>query len=113
MTVSQLGSSESISPATERPDREHPGVDLTTSDELQLLEREFAYIHASGIIEGHCLPSSKDGAMVFFDTRSAEIDITDEVRYLHSRRLLDVHPEHPHWISLRDESEPLEEQVAS
>ena len=45
--------------------------------------------------------------MKFYDLRSAEIDMTDEVKYLHARGLLDIHPDHSHWVSLRDESEPL------
>ena len=76
-------------------------------DELREIEREFAYLQASSVIESHCVHADRDGAMEFYDTRSAEIDITDEVRYLHARGLLDLHPIHPHWVSVRDDAEPL------
>ncbi len=82
-------------------------ADAANADELRQLEREFAYLSATGVIEKHCSLFDSAHGGGWFDVRSAGFDVTDEVKYLHSRGLLDVHPEMPHWVSIRDESEPL------
>lgn len=82
---------------------------VRTRTELRELELCFAYECASGVIESSCVMAAEVGCMKFYNLRSAEVDVTDEVRYLQSRRLLDLHPDNPHWVSVRDEGEPLPE----
>ncbi len=84
-------------------------LDTEEARELRAIERGFAYLQASSVITSHCLFACSDGAMEFYDTRSADIDLTDEVKYLQSRRLLDLYPGKPHLVSVRDEGEPLPE----
>lgn len=83
---------------------------LTQSDvKAREIEREFAYLWATGAIEGDCKVVERSGAQVFYDISHPEVDVREEVEYLRWRRLLDIHPEHKAWISMRDESEPLAE----
>lgn len=82
-------------------------ADAANADELRQLEREFSYLNATGVIEKHCSVFDSYFGPSWFDLRSAGVDVTDEVKYLHSRGLLEVHPDKPHWVSIRDESEPL------
>ncbi len=80
-----------------------------TSAKLGSLERTFAYEQASGLISSCCVVEETDGLDQFYDLDSAEVDLSNEVAYLDSRRLLERHPEHPRWVMICDEDEPLPE----
>ncbi|MDP9037813.1 MAG: hypothetical protein M3O02_00900 [Acidobacteriota bacterium] len=79
------------------------------------IERSMAFDFASGLLDGETLCVERDGEPDFdwMDLASARDDETGElaehveeaIRYLDSRELIERDPEHPDWISIRDESE--------
>jgi len=88
-------------------------ADAAKDNPMRGIEMTFAYERAVGIIESSCLvveqaDEFQDG-WYDLDSVDTNIDIEDEVRYLDSRRLLLHHPEHPRWVVLCDEGEPIEE----
>ena len=100
MNHPQLGSSDCNRAEPTRPDHE----------ELRELELSFAYEHAAGTIETHCLVAEAVvvvGGAPWLDLASRDIDLTDEVKYLQSRNLLEIHPVCRSWVRICDESEPL------
>jgi hypothetical protein len=76
--------------------------------DLRMIEMSFAYERAAGVIESECVPQGSNcyGDM-WFDLASATVDLTDEVLYLDSRRLLERSLENPQWVIILDEGEPL------
>lgn len=84
---------------------------MSETNKFRLSEMTFAYERAAGVIESECAlaqPAGEDEEG-WYDLDTSDDDLTDEVSYLDSRRLLQHHPEHPHWVILLDEGEPLEE----
>ena len=77
------------------------------------VEMSFAYERAAGVIESHCTVAKRDGLEVWYDLDSADEDIWDEIDYLTFRRLLARDPEHPSWVNICDEGEPLPESEAA
>lgn len=77
--------------------------------DLKSIEQDFAYQHATGLIEGCCvfLVERPDGHWI--DLSSAEADLSDEIAYLDSRRLIMRATDNPKLIQICDEDEPLPE----
>jgi hypothetical protein len=76
-----------------------------TARDLRKIELSFAYDLASGWIDAE---TNKAGDNFdWHDLATAEVDLSDAVDYLESRRLLERHPEHPEWVRICDEDEPL------
>lgn len=81
--------------------------------ELRVLELSFAYDRATALIESECsviVDTNDRMDLEWYDLSSTEEDLTEEVSYLESRRLLQQHPEHPRWVMICDEGEPLPEE---
>jgi hypothetical protein len=74
----------------------------------RLTEMGFAYERAAGMIESHCTMEEhvEDLENGWYDLGSSNIDLSDEVAYLESRRLIQRHPEHPAWVTIADEGDP-------
>jgi hypothetical protein len=78
------------------------------TEDLRKIELSFAYKRASGVIESSCVPQLVTEEFVeWWDLESAEENISGEIAYLESRRLIERHPEHPTWVRICDEDEPL------
>ena len=83
-------------------------TDRTTPEQMELreLERYIAYTAACSIIDGCCGPT--DNAE-WFDldniAEQAREGVSESVRYLDLRGLIERDPAHPGWISMRNESE--------
>jgi hypothetical protein len=75
--------------------------------DLRALESEFAYERAVGMIESSCLTVEEEDLNAWYDLDTGEVCLEDEVTYLDSRRLLLHHSEHPNWVKICDEGEPL------
>lgn len=83
-------------------------------DPMRGIEQTLAYERATDILTSECVPVEiaeefQDG---WYDLDSADalvFDLKEMVAYLDSRRLLQHHPEHPQWVILLDEGEPLED----
>lgn len=76
------------------------------------IEMTLAYERAAGAIEAECVsPEPHEDALEngWYDLGSADDPLDDEVAYLESRRLLARHPEHPEWVTICDEGDPLPE----
>lgn len=77
---------------------------------FRLSEMSFAYERAAGVIESECVVAEPHVDALengWFDLESTSVELDDEVAYLESRNLLQRHPEHPHWVTIRDEGDPL------
>ncbi len=89
----------------------HLGVsreELEEVREFREMERSFAFEHCASVLDSHCMHYSvADHIGVWLNLLSAEIDVTDEVKYLQQRGLLDIHSSLPGVVSVRDESEGL------
>ena len=84
-----------------------------TASEINLLkmEQSLAYERAAGVIESHCVPSYRESLQTWYDLKTAELELDDEVAYLESRGLL-VHDElRPSLVMICDETEPLGQQA--
>ncbi len=70
------------------------------------------YERASGAIQSDCNVVAPAGGLEegWYDLDTAEADLSIEIDYLDARRLLERHPDHPNWIILRDEGDPLDEK---
>lgn len=77
----------------------------------RLAEMTFAYERAVGVIESSCVTEETEGPESYYDLDSVDTgtDLEDEVEYLDSRKLLIHHPDHPRWVMICDEGEPVEE----
>lgn len=78
----------------------------------RLIEMGLAYERAGGAIESSCTVQEHHEPLEngWYDLSSADESLDDEVAYLDSRRLLQRHPEHPDWVTILDEGEPLPEE---
>lgn len=79
--------------------------------EYESLEQAYAYMFATGVIESSCVIERDDTGEPWFDLGTAEVDVTDEVKYLQARRLLRLHPTNPRWVSFCDDDEPNAEVI--
>jgi hypothetical protein len=71
------------------------------------IEAQFAYLDACAQIEAHAeIVEDPDDDSQWFDSKGTDTDISEEVAYLESRRLIVRHPKATQWIQLCDESEP-------
>lgn len=75
------------------------------------IEMTLAYERAAMAIENECVRELREDRLDtgWYDLESADSELDDEVAYLESRRLLERHPEHPEWVTICDEGEPLPE----
>jgi hypothetical protein len=81
-----------------------------SAEELRKIELSFAYELASSWIDSETLPSyakNKEPLLDWHDLATADADLSDAMAYLESRRLIERHPEHPTWVRICDEDEPL------
>lgn len=78
----------------------------------RLIEMSLAYERAVDAIESSCTVQEHHEPLEngWYDLSSADESLDDEVAYLDSRRLLQRHPEHPDWVTILDEGEPLPEE---
>lgn len=87
-----------------------------TRRDFRAIEMSLAYQAARDAIECCDLAAPHENSMEDFwynlkpDRHEEMFD--DEVAYLESRRLLQRHPEHPEWVTILDEGEPLPEEEA-
>ena len=76
---------------------------------LRLIEMSLAYERAAERIRNECSVAEphqdalEDG---WYDLSTSDEDLTDEIRYLESRGLIQYHPQHKTWVTLCDEGEP-------
>lgn len=73
------------------------------------LEAHFAYEHASSLIDGMTGPAPLDdySGPIWHNLEDADCDLSAEVFYLDTRRLVTKHPSNPEWIQIREEHNPL------
>jgi hypothetical protein len=85
------------------------------ADKMRGFEMSFAYERATGMIENSCIKEEHEDALEngWYDLASSDEDLTDEVAYLDSRRLLMRHPGNPQLVTICDEGEPLPESEAT
>jgi hypothetical protein len=81
--------------------------------DLDVLKQSLAFEHAQSVIECHCLsPADPDEEgeylETWFDLDTSHLDVSEEVDYLAFRGLLNIHPDHPRWVQIRDEDEAFE-----
>jgi hypothetical protein len=77
-----------------------------TEEQLRELERSLAYEHPSGLLDSCFVKKGDDDGRYWIDLERGEYgDFESEIAYLDSRGLLERHPQHAHWVCVRDESE--------
>jgi hypothetical protein len=80
-----------------------------TAPQGNIVEMSLAYEHAADAIKCDCIKEEHEDQLEdgWWDLASTDLDLTDEVAYLDSRRLLQRHVMHPDWVTICDEGEPL------
>lgn len=78
--------------------------------DLRVIEMSLAYGQAAGIIQSSCIVAELAGEFDdgWYDLATSDVELSDEIAYLESRRLLQRHLERENWVIIRGEADPLD-----